>query len=433
MLFTKAGDKPARTAHINVCYGGSALARPPVVSVRSISSAFGSHLCVRAQIPRKNAQIRHLQRRATDTSIFLHSAMTELEALRPYLADVDLQSPTALVKYLGICGAVLGLWGVNSLSEDKVMRFLSKNAREKAYFEFEIPKKSGGARRISAPDIRLKHIQQSINILLQSLCEVSPEATGFVPGRSIVTNAKIHLGSKVIFNCDLQDFFPSISKEMVRGSLINELRKYNASHRVVDILANLVTVPDKNGTEVLPQGAPTSPVVSNIVVKRLDQRLRVFAEKNGYRYSRYADDITFSSVADTHPALPIRSNAIISIIKDCGFDINPKKTVLSTAGKRHEVTGLTVGCKVNVSRSYVKQLRVLMHLWESRGYAEARIIYMRDFRGGQEVELAKVINGKINYLCMVKGKNDSTYRRFKFRYRNLMKQLKASTPASTSE
>ena len=265
---------------------------------------------------------------------------------------------------------------------------------------------------------------------MQALCEVSPEANGFVPGRSIVTNAKKHLDSKVIFNCDLQDFFPSISKEMVQESLMKELKKYNASQKVANIISNLVTAPDKNGLEVLPQGAPTSPVVSNIVVKRLDKRLRVFAEKNGYRYSRYADDVTFSSAGDTHTTLPMKSKAILSIIKDCGFNINPRKTVLSSSAKRREVTGLTVGRKLNVSRSYVKQLRVLMHLWESRGYAEAQLIYTRDFREGEKVELSKVINGKINYLSMIKGKNDSTYRRFKFRYRNLMKQMKASTPAS---
>ncbi|MDE5808479.1 MAG: reverse transcriptase family protein [Muribaculaceae bacterium] len=324
---------------------------------------------------------------------------------------------------MSICGAVSGFWGLNGLSQRKIRQFLTKQAREKSYIEFEIPKKSGGTRRISSPNSQLKRIQQCINLMLQTLCEVSQEATGFVPDRSIVTNAEKHLDSSVIFNCDLKDFFPSITKEMVRKSLAEELQNYQVSREVVNMLSSLVTAPRKDGVEALPQGAPTSPVVSNLVLKKLDRRLSIFAEKNGYRYSRYADDITFSKAGDYNAAMPIKSGAIESIIVDSGFAINPKKSVLLTFANRREVTGLTVGKKLNVARSYVKQLRVLLYLWEKRGYDEAQMIYTRDFRGGKEADLASVINGKINYLCMVKGREDSTYRRLKRRYRKLMKKL----------
>ncbi|MDE6026518.1 MAG: reverse transcriptase family protein, partial [Muribaculaceae bacterium] len=240
--------------------------------------------------------------------------MNKLELARPYLVEEIYNQPKTLAKALSICGAVLGFWGLNGLSQRKIRQFLTKRAREKAYIEFEIPKKYGGTRRISSPNSQLKRIQQCINLMLQTLCEVSQEATGFVPDRSIVTNAEKHLDSSVIFNCDLKDFFPSITKEMVRKSLAEELQNYQVSREVVNMLSSLVTAPRKDGVEALPQGAPTSPVVSNLVLKKLDRRLSIFAEKNGYRYSRYADDITFSKAGDYNAAMPIKSGAIESII-----------------------------------------------------------------------------------------------------------------------
>lgn len=350
--------------------------------------------------------------------------MNNFEIVKPYLNELSLESSKNFVKALSICGAVLGFWGLESLSQRKVRRFLIRSVRKEAYKEFEIPKKAGGVRRISSPNKSLKQILQSLNLMLQVLSDIPDCATGFVSGRSIVTNAERHLDSSIIFNCDLKDFFPSITKEMVRKSLAEELQKYHISRDVVNMLANLVTAPREDGVEALPQGAPTSPIVSNIVLKKLDMRLSVFAEKNNYRYSRYADDITFSKTGDYRTSLPIKSGAIISIIIDSGFSINPKKTVILTPVKRQEVTGLTVGRKLNVARSYLKNLRVLLHLWEIRGYDEAQRIYTRDFCGGQEADLCSVINGKINYLCMVKGRGDSTYRRLKMRYRKLMRNFK---------
>ncbi|MDE6339991.1 MAG: reverse transcriptase family protein [Muribaculaceae bacterium] len=350
--------------------------------------------------------------------------MSYLEAVKPYLSDLTLDEPRKLISAICSCGAALGFWGIRGLSGQNVRRFLTKRSRSESYQEFDIPKRSGGSRHISAPIEPLKQIQQSLNLMLQTLCEVSDSATGFVPGRSVVTNASAHLGSSILFNCDLQDFFPSISKVAVRRALTEELGALSPSREVINIISSLATVPLPDGKEVLPQGAPTSPVISNLVLKNLDKRLTRFAEKNGYRYTRYADDITFSKTGSFNPECPIKTDAILSIIKDSGFTVNPKKTILSTASERKEVTGLTVYKKINVRRRYVKQLRVLLHLWESRGFAEAQKIYTRDFRDGYETNLACVVNGKINYLRMIKGSHDSTYRRFKARFRVLMQQLK---------
>lgn len=351
--------------------------------------------------------------------------MRNIVIARSYLNGLSLDEPNGLVKALALTGAVIGLWGIDNFKGCQMRRYISKRARSAAYIDFDVPKKAGGVRHISTPVLPLKQIQQALNLMLQTVCEVSPAAMGFVPGRSIVDNAAIHVGSSVIFNCDLKDFFPSITKSMVRRTLTGELASLNPSREVINLICSIVTVPRADGTEALPQGAPTSPVISNLVLKQLDHRLIRFAEKNGYRYSRYADDITFSRTGDYSPDVPIKSDAILAIIEDAGFTVNPKKTILHTHSERREVTGLTVGDKVNVSRKYVKQLRTLLHLWETRGYAEAQDIFIRDFRKGDNADLSKVVRGKINYLSMIKGKNDPACRRLRYRFRLLTKQLQA--------
>lgn len=355
---------------------------------------------------------------------FFPNMMAYIETAKIYLTGMSLDSPGKLAKAISVCGAVLGFWGLNGVSTSRICRFLNRKERISAYRDFCIPKKSGGVRLISAPGKRLKLLQQAVSLMLQSVCEVSAAANGFVAGRSIATNAGVHLDSSVIFNCDLKDFFTSINKEMVVGALRRELKAFRPSDRVIRILSCLTTLPRPDGEEVLPQGAPTSPVVSNLVLKPLDRKLTEFAEKNGYRYSRYADDLTFSRRGPFNPALPIKTEAVLSIIREFGLSVNPRKTRLSLKSGRLEVTGLTVGRKINVDRRFVRQLRVLLHLWETRGFDEAQRIYNRDFRSGNETDLSLVVRGKINYMRMIKGSGDSTFRRFRFRYNRLKKRLK---------
>lgn len=346
-----------------------------------------------------------------------------LEIPRLYLSELTLTSPRQLVDAINFCGALMKEWPTVDLSQRQIFRFLFKNVRKGSYIEFDIPKKTGGSRHISAPSEKLLLIQQAINTLLQTLCEVSDHAMGFVPERSVLTNANIHRGQSVIFNCDLQNFFPSITKEMVRQTLTHELQPYNASREVINAICNLVTAPRPDGVQALPQGAPTSPTISNLVLKLLDSRLAGFATANGYRYSRYADDITMSHSHPSKQFLPEKIEQISLIVQEFGFTLNPKKTKVFTPKGRMEVTGLTVGEKVNVSRTYLKQLRVLLHLWETRGYEEAQAIYNRDFNHGIETCFASVIHGKINYLSMIKGKEDRTCRRLNYRFHQLAKQL----------
>lgn len=178
-------------------------------------------------------------------------------------------------------------------------------------------------------------------------------------------------------------------------------------------------MPDSSGVEVLPQGAPTSPVLSNIVLKSLDKKMSKLAERMGCMYSRYADDITFSHSKSIRRMSPFWQTRIYKIIAKYGLKVNEKKTKTFVTGTRQEVTGVVVSDKINVSRFYIKQLRVLLHLWEKYGYAQAQLIFTRDFCNGMEKNLINVIDGKINYLEMIKGKQDSTYRKLKNRFKNL--------------
>lgn len=214
---------------------------------------------------------------------------------------------------------------------------------------------------------------------------------------------------------------------MVRRALHRELGDRLQSNEVINIICKICTVPDSSGIEVLPQGAPTSPVLSNIVLKSLDKDMSKLAERMECKYSRYADDITFSHSKSIRRMSPFWQSRIYNIIAKYGLKVNEKKTRTFVPGTRREVTGVVVSDKINVSRSYIKQLRVLLHLWEKYGYAQAQIIFTRDFYKGIEKSLVNVIDGKINYLEMIKGKEDSTYRKFKSRFKRLQWEEKQST------
>lgn len=342
------------------------------------------------------------------------------DQIAEFFKDITINTHTELFDVLNFIAPLIDEW---SLAEPKsgrqIMRFVSVNARKNAYVDFTIPKKSGGQRKISAPIKPLKDIQSAINILLQSIFVPDDHATGFVLGRSVKDNALIHVGQTCIFNTDLENFFPSITKLMVRKALHRELGDKLQSNEVINIICRLCTTPDSSGTEVLPQGAPTSPILSNIVLKSLDEDMSKLAERMGCKYSRYADDITFSHSKAIRRISPFWQSRIYNIIAKYGLKVNENKTKTFVPGTRKEVTGVVVSNKINVPRSYIKQLRVLLHLWEKYGFEQAQIIFTRDFSNGINKSLANVIDGKINYLEMIKGKTDSTYRKFKSHFNRL--------------
>lgn len=297
------------------------------------------------------------------------------------------------------------------------------------YKEFEIKKKSGGVRQIMAPCKTLKYIQKCINFLLQTVFVPSPQAMGFVPQRSIATNAKKHIGQLYVYNMDLKDFFPSIEAGRIYRRM--QAQPFNLPDTVASILTDLCCHPMlvermENGTlvkvlkNVLPQGAPTSPVLTNIICDRLDLHLNKLANSIGVRYTRYADDITFSSMHNIYQDDSEFLVKVRAIINEQGFQINENKTRLQKRGMRQEVTGLVVSNeKINVSKKYVKQLRKLLYCWDRYGEGVVSKILKNTYHDGNAAKVPQIenlIGGKLLFLKMVKGESDSTYQKLLAKY-----------------
>ena len=324
------------------------------------------------------------------------------------------------------------------------------------YKQFVIKKRDGSARVIAEPRKRLKVVQEKVLTFLTARAgPFKPAVHGFVPKRSILTNARIHCSPKNhhVFNIDVKDFFPSITFFRVRGVL--RKHPFNFSHEVATVIAHICTL---DGS--LPQGAPTSPLLSNLVCRSMDRDLTELARRNLARYTRYADDITFSFPVRKTSRLP----AAICVVDDDGdlhvgaelhdlvtnkhhFTINPAKTRLSDRGRRMEVTGLTINQFPNVPRVFVDRIRGALNAWEKYGYAAAdkqwkdRVTkaatgayekkpWKRQTRRGKVPELKNVLWGKLLYLRMVRGKDDIIYTRLAERFNDAVLTALAAGPFS---
>lgn len=430
----------------------------------------------------------------------------------------------------------------------------------KRYTEFKIKKKSGEDRTINAPVEGLKAIQKTLSFVLQCVFEPHKAAMGFVRDKSIVDNAKIHAGSRYVYNIDLKDFFPSIdqarvwkclqlkpfnlvdtnkiidspinedanfkilsfkSNNGVHLSLNDEILKYsydscnfpagfwngklknggnlfyqiekntkkdnagtiilfkkkskfdeireiannialekkgdseqelktillqlitthqrkikerNTRIRLANIIASLCCTEmeverkkasgewEKVKRNVLPQGAPTSPIITNVICHRLDYLLTAVAKRFGLKYSRYADDMTFSAMHNVFQKDSEFLKELHRIVFEQGFHIKDSKTRLQKEGFRQEVTGLLVNDKVNVQKRYIKQLREWLYKWENYGYNKANSFFIQNYlkeKGNVKKgipNMTMVLDGKLQYLKMVKGDKDGTYLKLKERF-----------------
>ena len=265
------------------------------------------------------------------------------------------------------------------------------------YVTFAIPKRSGGERLIMAPKTRLKRLQRQLNALLVSKLPVSEYAHGFRSRLSVRTNAQPHVGKDVILRLDIKDFFGSIHFGRVRGLLI----ALGYGYPVATTLAALMTEAERQpvvvgetrffppvGPRVCPQGAPTSPGLSNAVTIKMDRRLAGLARRYGFAYTRYADDITFSGndIAAAH-ALRL---LVPRVVQEEGFVVNERKTQLRRNGSRQMVTGVVVNDVLGLSRQDRRRLRAAIHQY-SRAHAGGN---------GDRVKLAR-LDGKVAYLSML--------------------------------
>jgi RNA-directed DNA polymerase len=324
-------------------------------------------------------------------------------------------------------------------------------SRKPSYIPFSIKKKSGADRTIHAPVKGLKEFQKALNIILQSIHEPHVAATGFVLGKSIVDNAKVHVGQIYVYNLDLKDFFPSVDKSRVWGRLLVapfDLNTTPERKKIANMIAALSCTPmqvermidnqwSTITTSVLPQGAPTSPTLTNAICERMDKQLAGVAKFFGLNYTRYADDITYSSKHNNYEITPNTFEKIFvtnstfdkevrRIIANQNFHVKESKVRLQKEGFRQEVTGLIVNDKVNVTRRYIKQLRQWLYYWEAYGYDRAYPFFLQKYEVDKGlVKKAKpnmmmVIDGKLLYLKMIKGENDGTYMKLKKRFDKLI-------------
>jgi RNA-directed DNA polymerase len=297
--------------------------------------------------------------------------------------------------------------------------YANPNNSADRYHTFIIRKKSGGERQINAPINGLKSILKVLNVIFQNTFEVHNAANGFVLERSIVDNAKNHLGKNYVYNLDLKDFFHSFDRKRVKGALMQEpFNLKDNKEKLAFLISSLCTHPleiNEKKINVLPQGSPTSPSLTNILCIRLDRRLNGLAKKVGAKYTRYADDITFSAPTNVFKKETFQNELIRIITEDQKLEINPKKTRLQTQFHRQEVTGLTVNEKVNVSKRYVKEIRMWIYYWEKYGYLRAQQLFLSDYKKDKGhvmkgvPDLANVLAGKLDFLKMVKGDHDSTF------------------------
>lgn len=292
----------------------------------------------------------------------------------------------------------------------KLLNYYAYHKKETRYRTFQIPKRTPGeVRTLKAPDRGLLRLQRLLLSCLTAAFTTShPASHGFVPERSVLTNAQPHVGHRFVLNLDLRDFFPSTSIGRIVAVL--QLPPFGLLKEGAYLVANLCC--DQG---CLPQGAPTSPLLTNAVCQRLDRRLHQLAIRHRCTYTRYADDLTFSC---NRPIFRDRFHQELNtIITAEGYQQNERKQRLQTTEGRQVVTGIVVNERSNVPREYVRQIRAMLHNWKTKGYEVASDTLRQRYPAstaharyeGKVPKLERVLAGKIAYLCMVRGKEDEVY------------------------
>jgi len=278
------------------------------------------------------------------------------------------------------------------------------------YCEFEIKKRSGNTRKISAPYTGLKMVQKLLAEKLQDIYVVKKPVHGFVREKNILTNAHRHSRKRYVFNIDLKDFFPSIHFGRVMGLFM--AKPYEFKRNIAILIAKIVCLND-----TLPQGSPCSPVISNMICAHLDKQIGELAKKNSCYYTRYADDLTFSTNKVLFPEeIAIQSDnkwdpssKLCELIKHHSFEININKTSMRTQGDRQIVTGIVVNQYPNIHQKSLKQVRAMLHDWNVNGIEKAQRRYQlrfdlanREKPKDATINFCNVVRGKIEYIRQIK-------------------------------
>ena len=291
--------------------------------------------------------------------------------------------------------------GVNDAEIRKIRYFAPK-----MYTAIDVVGKSKKIRRVLSPQPRLKHIQRLLHLKFISIYKARNAVHGFVTGKSVKTNAESHVGRRYLLNCDITDFFGTISENRILGLL----ESIGIPNDVAKIISYITCV---NG--VLPQGAPTSPILSNMICFRLDRDLRIFCKANRLKYTRYADDISLSSHSRPF-ALFIKelpdpgyidleslSVNFRRIFTNNGFTLNPKKLRFSGENSKKMVTGCIINEFANVPRPFIREIRATLH--------RIKCAKVDPSQAPKVTSSYASLRGKIEWVAQIKGRSDPVYRK----------------------
>ena len=296
----------------------------------------------------------------------------------------------------------------NSLSQKQYYDIVNFCKQGRGYRSFQIPKKNGGVRLIDAPCDRIKYIQYKVKSICESKYHPKKCCHGFAYKRSCVTNASNHINKKWCLNFDLLDFFPSINFGRIFGLFKSQV--FNYDDKLATTLA-IICCYNKR----LPQGAPSSPILANMIANNLDKKLIEVLKNNKCTYTRYADDITISTNMKSFPSSIVEyfdelpqiqlSEGIRNIIKENGFNVNQLKTRLSGNSACQMVTGIVVNKKLNLKRKYYRILRAILHNCKVHG-----LLKTAQKNGKNNItELKSFILGKLAYYKGVVGEAHSSF------------------------
>ena len=260
------------------------------------------------------------------------------------------------------------------------------NSIDSHYRSVRIPKRSGEYRQLSVPDHFLKAVQRRIADILLPYEPISPYATAYRYGGSPLVNARPHVGKDCLLKLDICHFFDSIYYPLVKAKAFPK-EKYAENLR---ILLTLLCV----HKDTLPQGAPSSPAISNIIMCDFDNRIGGWCGRQGITYTRYCDDMTFSGHFDPQPVIQLVSTELDML----GLRLNEQKTAVVRTGQKKVVTGLVVNEKLHVASSYKKQIRQDMYYCMKFGIRSH--MERRQIEGTPQAYIQKLL-GKIHYALSV--------------------------------
>ena len=306
----------------------------------------------------------------------------------PFLSDFTaITNPNNLAQVIGIDAAFL-------------TEIIAADDRSRLYKKHEIPKRKTGEIRtvweINSPELLAAHksFQRKFEDFVERRAGYpTAEVHGYVKGRSTLTNAAIHAGHRFILHADIQNFFETITADRIEGLF----RSLGINREISDILSKLLTIND-----FLPLGLPASPLLANLICRRLDENLKNLADEKGAVYSRYADDLTFSSDGDLPDKMDVQG-----ILMAEGFEISDRKFHRSVRGQAHFVTGLSVSeTKPYIPRRIKHRVRQELYYAQKFGLPE----HLRKIKAASLQSAINRIDGTISYINAVEPNLAKTFR-----------------------